>query len=669
MVLAVGTAGLMPAGACPQAASSEPGSVRAPAARDDSALAARLDSLIRRGMAAHHVPGLAVVVVRDGEVRLSRGFGFADLEARLPVRPDRTRFPLGSVTKTVTATAIMRLHERGLLSPSDPAASHLPPGLLPEEAEGGPITVHHLLTHTAGLEAKNIGLAVRRPAPAGATDRFLAREMPDRVFPPGRVYVYSHFGYGLLGRIVESVSGRGYADYVDAAIFGPLGMADSSVRPDAVEHVDVAVGYYFDDGEYLPVPAVHQRMPSAGGLVTTVDDAARLIVALLGATGAPEDFLRLASRRRLERRQYAPHPDPRVEGAAYGLFEHRACGVRGLSARAWVGGYAGYLHLWPDHGAAVLVAANASDLGGLEGDVFRAIQDDLLGGPCGAAAPPRADVAMSSAAGGDEGGRPGAARQEADAPYDGADAGGPSLAGHYRGVGFAARGVEGLGRLLLSPQLEVSDEGEWPRITIDGTNVPVSRSGPRLLHTRWEPGRDQFFAFLDADDGGVTHAMWGRTTYEKVPWYLSRPVVWGTLAATLLLLLSGLLAPAGRWLVGRVRGGRRDPGPPVSPASGAAAGRLLPLVCALDLVFCAGIALHLTAPARYSFAFGVPPTVTFLLWLPPVAAVLTAGVVVGQVLQWRGSRATALRRLHGSVVTGAAVLFSVVTAALGLWGG
>jgi CubicO group peptidase (beta-lactamase class C family) len=189
--------------------------------------AARVDALFADFNHAD-TPGASVMVIRDGAVVFSKGYGLADLEKKTPIAPE-TNFRLASVSKQFTAMAVLMLAERKKLSLDETL-----PAFFPEFPEfGKQITVRHLLTHTSGL------LAYEDLIPDGTTIPVLDQDVlrilmgnaatnaAPTYFPPGLQYRYSNSGYALLALIVEARSGQKFARFLKDNIFTPLGMTNT----------------------------------------------------------------------------------------------------------------------------------------------------------------------------------------------------------------------------------------------------------------------------------------------------------------------------------------------------------------------------------------------------------------------------------------------------------
>ena len=209
----------------------------------------------------------AVLIAKDGEVLLSRGYGMANYEHDVPNTP-RTKFRLASITKSFTALATLQLQEMGLLDVDEPIATYLPDYL-----NGDQITIHHLLTHTSGIPSYNIYPEYwdNRMLPS-AIERTVGifKDKPLE-FSPGERYQYSNSGFLLLGHIIEEVSGETWETFVRENIFQPLKMFDTGYFRHGEVLKNRAAGYYVSgviNADYIDPSWVH----GAGGLYSTVED-------------------------------------------------------------------------------------------------------------------------------------------------------------------------------------------------------------------------------------------------------------------------------------------------------------------------------------------------------------------------------------------------------------
>ena len=214
----------------------------------------------------------SVLVAHAGEVLLGQGYGMANLEHGVANSP-QTKFRLGSVTKQFTAAAILQLQEQGLLKVNSPISTYLP-----DYPEGELITVHHLLTHTAGIpNYTSFPDYVQKQRTAMSLDEIIAWFSNKPLeFSPGDRYSYSNSGYTLLTKLIETVSGHSYADYLQHHIFEPLGMTHSGYDQLAPILPHRASGYAPAKEDYQNAAFIDMSVPSgAGGLYSTVEDLLR----------------------------------------------------------------------------------------------------------------------------------------------------------------------------------------------------------------------------------------------------------------------------------------------------------------------------------------------------------------------------------------------------------
>lgn len=225
-----------------------------------------------------NVPGAAVLVLRDGEPVVRRGYGLADVEAGTPVTA-QTSFRLASVSKAFTAATVLLLAEDGLVGLDDPVRKWLPS--LPEAASD--ITIHHLLSHTSGLIDYEDVMPEALDRQLRDADVLSILEGQDRLyFQPGTQYRYSNSAYALLTLIVEAATGERYADVLRERIFAPLGMDDSVAFEDGISTVSnrayghSLVGDAWQRTDQSPTSAVL----GDGGIYSSLDDMARWDAAL-----------------------------------------------------------------------------------------------------------------------------------------------------------------------------------------------------------------------------------------------------------------------------------------------------------------------------------------------------------------------------------------------------
>ncbi len=231
-----------------------------------------LEGMIRTAMRRNGIVGMSAVVLSADRWLLRAGYGFADRSRRIPVTSE-TLFPLASVTKLFTATAVMQLAEQGRIDLDAPVSRYLPEMARTETtAAGGAAarpTVRQLLTHHSGLPGNIMeGFELLRPDPTRFQEvpRLLGAIPPASA--PDTVFAYCNAGYSLLGCLVERVSGTGYADRVTRGILGPLGMSRTRFFLSPGDSEGIAMGY---EGR-RQVPVYPMRDIAAGALMSSGED-------------------------------------------------------------------------------------------------------------------------------------------------------------------------------------------------------------------------------------------------------------------------------------------------------------------------------------------------------------------------------------------------------------
>jgi len=267
------------------------------------------------------MPSIGLVVVKDGGVFFQKGYGRASDERNVTVTPAQTLFRVASVSKLVTATAVMQLVEQGRLNLDADINTYLTRFQL-ENNYPSPITARHLLTHTSGIEDRLFGNTVPSAYRLVSLGDYFSAHVPRRIRPPGEQIAYSNTGMALAGHLVEAVSGLSFEVYVEGNVFQPLGMTRSSFRQPYPAHLapDV-VPSGADSGAMLLYPS--------GSMISTVTDLGRFIAAHLnGGRLGDARILSEETVREMHRQHFTGHA--RMPGVAYGFFENNTNGRRVL---------------------------------------------------------------------------------------------------------------------------------------------------------------------------------------------------------------------------------------------------------------------------------------------------------------------------------------------------
>jgi CubicO group peptidase (beta-lactamase class C family) len=315
------------------------------------ARADRVDQYVRALMERRHVPGVAVAVVRAGRVVLARGYGLASVEHGVAVTP-QTVFEIGSVSKQLTAAAVMLLVEDGKVELDAPVSRYVPEA--PPAWSG--VTVRHLLTHTSGLR-NYTGLTGFE-----LTEHLTRAEFVRRIsqhpanFAPGASWSYGNTNYNLLGFIIEATSGRPYWQFMRERIFHPLGMNSTADRDPKYVIRHRASGYEWQQGALTGRDYDLTDVFSAGAIVSTVLDLARWDAALYGE--------RLLRRTTLEQ-IWTPVTltDGSTRPYGFGWYIENFRGARRVRHNGQTAGFAASIARYTDERLTFIVLTNLGDLG------------------------------------------------------------------------------------------------------------------------------------------------------------------------------------------------------------------------------------------------------------------------------------------------------------------
>lgn len=246
-----------------------------------SKIGPRMKSLVDEGA----IVGAVTLVARDGKVLHLEAAGFRDLESRKPMRTD-TIFDIRSVTKPVTAIAVMILLEEGKLALNDPVAKYLPEF---KTSQTSSITIHHLLTHTSGLPSSRPTeieqITIKRDRTLADVVALHGKQEPE--FAPGTQFRYTSGGFAILGRIIEVVSRKSYEQFVKERVFDPLGMRDSFFFVPADKQARVATLYRRQNEKlerWLELEEYSKRAKYSApefGMYSTAEDLAALCQMML----------------------------------------------------------------------------------------------------------------------------------------------------------------------------------------------------------------------------------------------------------------------------------------------------------------------------------------------------------------------------------------------------
>lgn len=314
---------------------------------------AEIESLLS-GLVSEEGPGVALRVSVGDAVLIDKGYGLADLAHDVPVTP-KTKFRIGSVTKNITAAAILKLQEEGKLDVSKPVSS-----VLPDFPNGDKVTIEQLLNHTSGIPSYTSGLEFFETVQLEISPEELVDSFKDQPleFEPGSKFSYNNSGYFLLGHIVAKLSGLSYDSYLRKTFFKPLGMTNTGVHTAKVILEDEAYGYSFTGAGYEK--ALNWDMSRAGGagaLYSTTVDMDVWVRAFYGGKVLKQESVRGA----LTANVIAASDDGEPEDTRYGYgwFIDDQRGLDRISHGGGLQGFSSHLAYYPELDLSIVVLHNA----------------------------------------------------------------------------------------------------------------------------------------------------------------------------------------------------------------------------------------------------------------------------------------------------------------------
>ena len=344
-------------------------------------LEAWLDGFMTYALPRGDIAGGVVVVVKDGDVLLKKGYGFADVEAQKPVDPDLTLFRPGSVSKLVTWTAVMQQVEQGRLELDTDVNTWLDFQI--PERDGQPVTLRNIMTHTTGFEEQVKGLMGAGDEVADLGEH-LRSWVPERIFPPGETPAYSNWATALAGYLVERVSGMSFDDYVDENIFAPLEMTHSTFRQPLPERLEehMATGYPRASEPGKPFEVIGGLAP-AGAMSSPGADMGNFMIAHLQKGAFRSN--RILAEETAELMHGTPLTIlPDVNRMLLGFYETNRNGRRVIAHGGDTQWFHSYLHLFIDDGVGIYMSFNSSGkegaVGALRNSLFQQFADRYLPG-------------------------------------------------------------------------------------------------------------------------------------------------------------------------------------------------------------------------------------------------------------------------------------------------
>ncbi len=339
----------------------------------------QIDSTMRAFAANSRVPGIAYGVIVDGKLLQVAALGLREVPSKSAVDTSSV-FRIASMTKSFTALSILQLRDAGKLSLDDPAERYVPElkALRYPTSDAPRITVRHLLSHSAGFPEDNPWGDQQLAATDAQLSAMIKSGIPFSTVP-GTAYEYSNFGFAILGRIVQNISGMRYAEYIQQRVLRPLGMTSTTMEARDVPANRLAHGYRLQDGEWLEEAALPDGSFGAmGGMLTSSADLSRWVALMLDAwpprDGAESPVLKRSSLREMQQiarfsgasasRNAAGMLSLNAGGYAYGLRASANC-LFGhvVSHSGGLPGFGSQMRWLPEYGVGIVALGNLTYTG------------------------------------------------------------------------------------------------------------------------------------------------------------------------------------------------------------------------------------------------------------------------------------------------------------------
>jgi CubicO group peptidase (beta-lactamase class C family) len=606
---------------------------QAPLELTATSVASVVDPLMADWIDKRKGPGAVVVVATRDAMVFAKGYGFADIEAKKPFTADATLVRPGSISKLFAGIAVMQLVDTGKLDLDRDANGYID-FAIPVPGGGVPVTLRRLLTHRAGFEEHSKELWTREPEPLGP---WLARNLPQRLFPKGDVEAYSNYGLALAGYVVERVSGEPFATYVQRHILDPLGMSHSTFRqplPDDLAPL-MAKGYR-GTSDTPPLTFFEAIAAPAGGLSATGTDMGRFLRALMN--GGALDGARILPKARLDEMMAPSNATP----AGYlGLvfFGTKVAGHDAIGHAGATMAFFSNLTLFPEHGVGIFVSrdgiAEVKAAGEIP-DPAAVIADRFMPDPATVIAErflpkaPQAADARAAALPGEAG-----------------------VAGIFHWSRRAESSFARFSDLMSQRVLKVDDAGNlrsflaiWP--------FGGGRMLKRIERNLYESPEGARIAFID-DVGSDSYWAVPAGRLQRVPWFLDVRWIAPALVASMAVALLTLLAwpVAALWRLWRKKRWSQD----VSDRRKYLAARLVLLVDALVLVAAAVLfVVGSIDPRILNEALDPMLLVAYALaWLGVLGAILTLWAAA---LFWRKGVGSRWSRIHHSLIAASSIMIA-----------
>ncbi|MEB1808793.1 MAG: beta-lactamase family protein [Bacillaceae bacterium] len=580
-----------------------------------------VEQMFEESMEEYQIPGAVILVVKDNEILYEQGFGYANLEQELKVDPGQSFFRIGSVSKLFTATAIMQLVEQGLVDLEADVNDYLTYFQI-DTQHFQPIRVKHLLTHTPGFDEKFFGMAAEHYSKRLPLREYLKENQPQMIREPGQYIQYSNYGMGILGLIIEEVSGLSYEEYIEEHILKPLNMDDTYVAMNAAVEEQLAREYFPRGEHFQEEPLYDYHYPPAGSFVATAEDMAKFMFLHLNeGTWNGTTVINESTAKLMHERQFSQHPN--VQGFGYGFFERLQNSHRFLEHGGNTGGTNSMLMIDKERNIGIFTSNNGF-AGGLLSYYF---PSDFI----------NHFYPMSQSV---------AAMESAAQPVE-------EDLKRYEGSYYTNRySHEDASKITLAmaPPIKVSQDTDHSLLVqnlgLENTFIQVE---PLVF---MNPETDQYLAFEEDGNGQITHLFYPDSfVYEKGTWY-QNAMLHGILFGVFLLfsVATGLFLII-KLIKKSVTRNKQRISTETKQSWYTDAGKLNMLICLSFLLFLVVLVTGLLQMDGIAAVFiELPLAVQWALYIPLITLILVLIQGFALIFAWLSRTGTVFKRLYYTTV-------------------
>jgi CubicO group peptidase (beta-lactamase class C family) len=589
---------------------------------DTNNLKVWIDAQFAEGMDSFNIPGATFILMQGDSILHMNGYGIADIETNTPVNNEFSIFGIASISKTFVGTAIMQLFEEGKVQLDQDINKYLKSFQI-EYKFGEPISLKHLLTHTAGFDERNIGTAVRTEKNVISLAQYLKKRMPPQIRPAGEALTYSNHGYALLGLIVEEVSGLPFDEYVRKRILKPLGMNSSGFMRQSELRKNYVTSYLQKDSLLIPYKLDFPLYYPAGSFSSTASDMAHYISMYLN-NGSFHGAQILDSTTVVQMHKTAfKHYEEAENGWLLGFYEYRWNGLKIITHGGDIQGFASELMLIPEKNIGLFLCVNASSITDSKSRIFissfinklwsRLMPDVLVEKENSKIIQEIGSVAEPLA----------------------------TFSGTYRYTRYAQTTLDKLAVLIgFAPEVEILTKGDTLEI-VEWNDKLIPVSDLTFYSTTYKPYR----GFGRNNKGEIAYFFPGGTSsYHKLNWYepVKFQIYW--VGSIVLILLISIIVSVMRKLFVRNKKSHSIK-------------KIIFPIALLIILFLAFLVYVLIKTDPQEFSYGIPLLIKIILVLPFLFIPLELFSVWLLIKVWRAKELGTFDLIYQSIIVVAALAF------------